>query len=486
MIHTNHHKKIASVLLSLFSLVLMLQGCTPSMYKKGVDYDNFPEKYIPIYDDSIVYSFSEKSDEYEISFGSNDRLSSIIKYYQSEFQNTSYIIIDEHEEKNEYEANGYIDDCYFELSIQDASGEEAKYFDNTIDISIEIVGIENVPVPQITDTSNDTIIVGILMPTDAYQRWRDDGKALKNQLEAKGYEAFLEYADNDIDNQIEQIEDMITLEADILVIAPVHGGALDSALTEAKNAGMTIIAYDRLLMYTSAVDYYVTFDNTMVGEMQGKYIVEALGLDKGETGPFNIEIFCGAPDDYNSYYYNLGAMSVLEPYIKKNILNVVSGQGETNSKWEDASIAGWSSQVAYERMAELLEENYGNSTIHAILSPNDSIAQGVTYALEQAGYGTEEKPFPILTGQDCDIYSIRNIIDGKQSMSAFKDTMDLVSRTVLMINQIIAAGEVETNNSYNNESIIVPSYLCSPKCVDIYSYEEILFESGYYSYDLLD
>ena len=324
-------------------------------------------------------------------------------------------------------------------------------------------------------------VVGVLMPTKDLQRWNQDGDNMKAQLEEKGYEVDLQYASNDVATQVEQIENMITKGVDVLVIASIDGSALANVLESAKADGILVIAYDRLIMDTPDIDYYATFDNEMVGTIQGNYIVETLGLDAGEVGPFTMEVFVGSPDDNNARLFNKGALDVLTPYMESGVLVVKSGEGMTNDEWTSIGILGWKSESAQERMENLLTTYYADENIDVVLSPNDSLAQGITAALDAAGYGTADKPFPVLTGQDCDVNSMKNILAGKQSMSIFKDTRDLAARTVTMVDQYLAGETVETNAVYDNNVFDVPSYLCTPVFADINNYVELLIDSGYYA-----
>jgi len=329
--------------------------------------------------------------------------------------------------------------------------------------------------------------VGVLMPTKDLQRWNQDGDNIKSQLEAKGYAVDLQYANNDVATQVEQVENMITKGVNVLVIASIDGSALANVLEEAKKADILVIAYDRLIMDTANIDYYATFDNEMVGTIQGQYIVDTLGLADGNVGPFTMEVFVGSPDDNNAKLFNKGALDVLTPYITSGVLVVKSGEGKTNEEWTKIGILGWKSEDAQARMENLLTTYYSDENIDVVLSPNDSLAQGITAALIAAGYepGSATKPFPVLTGQDCDVNSMKNILAGTQSMSIFKDTRDLAARTVTMVDQYLAGQTVETNATYNNNVFEVPSYLCTPVFADINNYKELLIDSGYYTADQL-
>ena len=260
------------------------------------------------------------------------------------------------------------------------------------------------------------ITVGVAMPTQSLQRWNQDGANMKAQLEAAGYTVDLQYANNDINTQLQQLENMLTKGVNALVIASIDGSALTDVLAKAGEQGVPVIAYDRLLMNSEYVDYYATFDNWKVGTMQGEYIVEQLDLENA-AGPFNIELFTGSPDDNNARFFFGGAMEVLQPYIDSGKLVVPSGQTDFTA----VATQAWDSAVAQARMDNLITANYaGGAVLDAILSSNDSVAIGIVAALNNAGYGTADKPFPILTGQDCDKANVIAMIAGQQNDRVFK------------------------------------------------------------------
>ena len=320
--------------------------------------------------------------------------------------------------------------------------------------------------------------VGVSMPTQSLQRWNQDGANMKKQLEAKGYEVELQYANNDINTQVQQVENMITKGCKVLVIAAVDGSSLTDALKTAKDSKVKVIAYDRLIMKTANVDYYATFDNYKVGVMQGQFIETKLNL-KTAAGPFNIELFAGNPADNNATFFNNGAMSILQPYITKGTLVVKSGQ----TKFDTVAIPSWDSSKAQARMDNLITANYAGSTkLDAVLSPNDSLAIGIVASLKNAGYGTSAKPYPVLTGQDCDKPNVKAIIAGQQSMSIFKDTRTLANKVVDMVGALVSGKSADVNDTktYNNGVKIVPSYLCDPVYVDSTNYQKILIDSKYY------
>ncbi|MCD7725055.1 MAG: sugar-binding protein [Clostridiales bacterium] len=317
--------------------------------------------------------------------------------------------------------------------------------------------------------------VGVSMPTKDLQRWNQDGSNMQSELEAAGYEVDLQYASNDVQTQVSQIENMISGGAQVLVIAAIEGSSLGEALDMAKAADIPVIAYDRLLMNSDAVSYYATFDNYMVGTKQGEYIVDALDLDNAD-GPFNMEITAGDPGDNNAGYFYNGAMDVLNPYIEEGKLVVVSGQ----TSFDEVATPTWATETAQSRAENILSSNYADGTqLDVWLCSNDSTALGVENALA-ANYNGE---YPIITGQDCDIENVKNMIAGKQSMSIFKDTRTLASQVVKMVGQILNGETVDVNDTetYDNGTGVIPSYLCEPVFADVNNYKELLIDSGYYA-----
>ncbi|GAB6277092.1 MAG: multiple monosaccharide ABC transporter substrate-binding protein [Rectinema sp.] len=322
------------------------------------------------------------------------------------------------------------------------------------------------------------VLIGVAMPTQSLQRWNQDGANLKAKLEAKGYKVVLQYANNDVNAQLQQLENMITQGAKMLVIASIDGSVLSDVLKEAKSMGVRVIAYDRLIMNTPNVDYYATFDNFKVGVIQGQYIESRLGLKEGK-GPYNIELFAGSPDDNNALFFFNGAMSILQPYIDSGKLVISSGQ----KNFTTIAIQGWDSGRAQSRMDNLITANYASGKkLDVILSPNDSLAIGIVASLKNNGYGTASKPYPVLTGQDCDKANVKAIINGQQSMSVFKDTRDLAAQVVEMVDAIMSGRTVPVNDTktYNNGVKVVPSYLCTPVFADKNNYKQLLIDSGYY------
>ncbi len=317
-------------------------------------------------------------------------------------------------------------------------------------------------------------LVGVSMPTKDLQRWNQDGSNMKAQLQKAGYSVDLQYAGNDIAQQVSQIENMIASGCKVLVIASIDGEALGTVLAKAKEAGIPVIAYDRLIMNSDAVSYYATFDNWLVGVKQGEYIRDKLDLENA-AGPFNIEFITGDPGDNNINFFFDGAMSILQPYLDSGKLVCPSGQTEKAV----VATANWASDAAQARFENILGTYYADgTTLHAVLASNDSTALGVANALESSYSGA----YPLLTGQDCDIASVKNMIAGKQSMSIFKDTRTLAAKTVEMVDALMKGTEppVNDNETYDNGTGIIPSFLCEPVFADLSNYEQILIESGYY------
>ena len=321
--------------------------------------------------------------------------------------------------------------------------------------------------------------VGVSMPTKDLQRWNQDGANMQAELEAAGFEVDLQYASNDVQTQLSQVENMISSGADVLVIAAIEGSSLGEALDMASENEIPVIAYDRLLMNSDAVSYYATFDNYMVGTVQGTYVKETLDLDNAE-GPFNIEFTAGDPGDNNAGYFFNGAFDVLKPYIDEGKLVCPSGQ----LTFEEVATPQWKTETAQSRAENILSSYYADgSNVDVWLCSNDSTALGVETALAANYTGN----YPIVTGQDCDIQNTKNMIAGKQAMSVFKDTRTLASQVVKMVGQILNGEEVDVNDTetYDNGVIVVPSYLCEPVFADVNNYKELLIDSGYYTEDQL-
>lgn len=320
-------------------------------------------------------------------------------------------------------------------------------------------------------------LVGISMPTKSSARWIDDGNNMVKVLKERGYQTDLQYADDDIPNQLAQVENMITKGAKVLVIAAIDGTTLSKALQNAADRGVKVIAYDRLIRGSKNVDYYATFDNFQVGVLQANSIVDKLGLKQGK-GPYNIELFGGSPDDNNAFFFYDGAMSVLKPYIDSGKLVVRSKQ----MGMDKVGTLRWDGAVAQSRMDNLLSAFYGKDKVHAVLSPYDGLSIGILSSLKGVGYCTAQQPCPVVSGQDAEIPSIKSMLRNEQYSTVFKDTRDLAKVAANMVDAVLAGKQPEINDTktYNNGVKVVPSYLLKPVSVDASNWKKVLVDSGYY------
>ncbi|HRW46946.1 MAG: sugar-binding protein [Caldilinea sp.] len=331
--------------------------------------------------------------------------------------------------------------------------------------------------------ADEVKLVGISMPTKSSSRWISDGENMVKVFEAAGYDTDLQFAEDDIPTQLTQIESMVANGADVLVIAAIDGATLTDVLQKAHDAGILVMAYDRLLVNTENVDYYSTFDNFQVGVLQAQQIVDALDLENA-AGPFNVELFGGSPDDTNAYYFYDGAMSVLQPFIDSGKLVVQSGQ----MGMDKVSTLRWDGATAQARMDNLLSAYYADKRVDAVLSPYDGLSIGILSSLKGVGYGSAEQPMPVVTGQDAEIPSVRSILAGEQYGTIFKDTRELAKVTAEMVDAALSGAEVPINNTttYDNGVKVVPSYLLVPYSVDATNWRELLIDSGYYTADQIE
>jgi putative multiple sugar transport system substrate-binding protein len=328
--------------------------------------------------------------------------------------------------------------------------------------------------------AQDKGTIGISMPTKSSARWIADGDNMVKVFSELGYGTDLQYAEDDIPNQLAQIENMVTKGVKVLVIAAIDGTTLSAILQQAHDSDIKVIAYDRLIRDSANVDYYATFDNFQVGVLQAGSIVDGLGLKDGK-GPFNIELFGGSPDDNNAFFFYDGAMSVLQPYIDSGKLVVQSGQ----MGMDKVGTLRWDGAVAQARMDNLLSAYYGDKRVDAVLSPYDGLSIGILSSLKGVGYGSADQPMPIVSGQDAEIPSIKSMIAGEQYSTVFKDTRELAKVTANMVDALLAGKEVPVNDTktYDNGVKVVPSYLLKPVSVGRDNWEEILVGSGYYTKD---
>jgi putative multiple sugar transport system substrate-binding protein len=330
------------------------------------------------------------------------------------------------------------------------------------------------------DAAPEDLTIGVSMPTQTSERWIADGESVQEQLEEKGYEVDLQFAGDDIPTQSQQVDQMITEGADVLIIAAVDGTALAGQLQNAADQGIPVIAYDRLIRDSENVDFYVSFDNFEVGVAQAESLVEGLG----EGGPFNIELFAGSLDDNNAHFFFDGAMSVLQPLIDDGTLVVKSNQTDI----EQVATLRWLQETAQKRMEDLLTSTYNDgSRVDGVLSPYDGLSRGIITALQNAGYGpTTEggaQPMPIVTGQDAEIASVKLIADSVQYSTIFKDTRLLAEQAVIAAEAFLNEEEPEANNTedYDNGVKVVPSYLLEVETVTAENIQSALVDSGYWT-----
>lgn len=320
--------------------------------------------------------------------------------------------------------------------------------------------------------------VGIAMPTKSSERWIADGKNMADEFKKLGYKTNLQYGEDDVDQQVSQIENMITKGVDVLVVAAIDGRALGDVLRQAGEQNIKVISYDRLILGTDDVSYYASFDNEKVGELQAGYLVEKLGLKDGaKKGPFNVELFAGSPDDNNTRYFFSGAWKILKPYIDKKQIVIRSNQ----TTLDQISTLRWDGGAAQRRMDDLLTGFYSSAKVDAVLSPYDGMSIGIISALKSGGYGTADKPYPIVTGQDAEVASVKSIIAGQQTQTVYKDTRALAKQAVQMADAALNDKKPQVNDTttYDNGKKVVPAFLLNPVSVDKTNYRKVLVDSGY-------
>jgi putative multiple sugar transport system substrate-binding protein len=328
--------------------------------------------------------------------------------------------------------------------------------------------------------------IGVSMPTQTSERWIADGKSVKEGLEKAGYEVELQYANDDIPTQLQQIDQMISSGVNALIIAAIDGTALSGQLQNAADADIPVIAYDRLIRDSENVDFYVTFDNEEVGRQQATSLLQGLkvlgedGQPGDVKGPLNVELFAGSLDDNNALFFWSGAMEVLQPFIDDGTLVVKSGQTDI----KQAAILRWQQETAQKRMEDLLTAAYSDgSKVDGVLSPYDGLSRGIITALQNQGYGGADKPMPVISGQDAEIASVKLITDGVQYSTIFKDTRKLAEQAIVASQAFLGGEEPEANDTetYDNGVKVVPSFLLESEIVTTDNIEPVLVDSGYYT-----
>ena len=332
--------------------------------------------------------------------------------------------------------------------------------------------------------SNGKKTVGVAMPTQSSERWINDGANMKKQLEAAGYAVDLQYAEDDVQAQVSQIENLIAKQVNCLVVAAIDSTALVNVLATAKQNNIPVIAYDRLLMDTDAVSYYATFDNKGVGTAIAKYIEDAKGLKtaKAEGRSYTIEFFMGSPDDNNALFLYNGVMEVLQQYLDNGVLRCKTGR----TSFEKTCILRWSQETAQQWCENYLSGFYADEKLDIACTAFDGFAYGVKAACEGAGYKVGVD-WPLISGQDAELMATKNIIAGSQTCSIYKDTRLLASKCVTMVEAVLKGSQPEINDrsQYNNGKLVVPSYLCEPVAVDKSNVESVIVAGGYYTKEQL-
>lgn len=299
--------------------------------------------------------------------------------------------------------------------------------------------------------------IGVALPDKTSENWVLAGQLFTDGLKKAGFKPDVQYApaSNTVAEQQNQIQAMVTGGAKVIIIGAKDGKQLATQVEAAKDAGVTVIAYDRLIENTKAVDYYVAFDNFKVGQLQGQALLDGLAERAGHEAPYNIELFSGSPDDANSAVFFNGAMDVLQPKIDDGTLKVVSGQTEI----AQTATEGWKAENAQRRMDSLLTSTYSSETLDGVLSPNDTLARAIITSVQQAG-----KPVPVVTGQDSEVESVKSIMEGIQYSTINKDTTLLVEQSIKMVGQLQKGEEVDVNDTeqYDNGAKVVPAYLLDP------------------------
>ena len=331
--------------------------------------------------------------------------------------------------------------------------------------------------------AQDKGLVGISMPTKSSTRWISDGESMVKEFQSLGYQTDLQFAEDDIPNQLAQIENMVTKGAKVLVIGAIDGTTLSDILSKAHEAGAKVFAYDRLIRSSANVDYYATFDNFKVGVLQAESIVKGLKERFPDVKPWNVELFGGSPDDNNAFFFYDGAMSVLQPMIDAGEIAVVSGQ----MGMDKVGTLRWDGAVAQARMDNLLSANYTDKKVHGVLSPYDGLSRGIISSLKGVGY--EPGPeMPIVSGQDAELPSVKGMNSGEQYSTIFKDTRDLAATTAKMVDAVMQGKEPEVTDTktYDNGVKVVPSNLLTPYVVYKDDIAKLLVGSGYYTQDQID
>ena len=328
--------------------------------------------------------------------------------------------------------------------------------------------------------SGDAPLIGIAMPTRTAERWIYEGEQMEALLKAAGYQVILQFANDDVTTQVSQIENMITNGARFLIICPIDGSSLSGPLATARAQGIGILAYDRLIMDTADVDFFVGFNSERIGNHMGESLMTGIGAANATPDdPLFIELFAGSLDDSNTTYYFHGALDMIQPYLDSGVVVVKSGQ----VTMEQAATPGWDSVRARERMENLLAAHYTNDTLAGALSPYDGLSLGIIAALSAVGYGTPGRPMPVVTGQDAELPSLISIWNDEQYSTIFLDFDLLVHTAVDTAIGVLSGNPPAKTKDYNNNVIDVPAFLADAYALTKANLPELIFDRGIYTAD---
>ncbi|RUS42645.1 sugar ABC transporter substrate-binding protein [Cohnella sp. AR92] len=332
--------------------------------------------------------------------------------------------------------------------------------------------------------SSSKVSIGIVLPTKSEERWIQDEQRFKDALKGSKYTTSVLFSEGSSAKEAENVETLINKGIKVLIICPFDGTAAGAAVKKAKDAGITVISYDRLIMNTDAVDYYVTFDSKTVGAKQAQYLVDHA---KGSGQP--LYLYAGAATDNNAFQFFEGSWEVLQPKIADGTFKIANSSEAqalaskaTLTHEEEAKIIGqvttlWDPNEAKNKAQTHLTAAAADMKGDvAILAPNDGTSRSIAdvFAADSA-----IKSY-VITGQDADKSSIQYIIDGKQSMTVFKDVRTLVKDAMGVALNILDGKTVETNGVSNNGNKDVPSKQTDVISVDKDNVKEKLVDSGYY------
>ena len=338
-----------------------------------------------------------------------------------------------------------------------------------------------VTAPTINDIHNlatgEGKTVGICMPNDGLY-WANGAQILKTSLEERQYTVTVCYAQNEIAQQVSQLKQFVDDRVDCLVVAPIDSVVLVELEESAEKAGIPIIAYDRLLMDTNAVDAMVTFDYTGIGAVMAQHIVQAKQLQTAakEKRSYTIEFFMGSADDNCAVLLHGGVLSVLQQYLDSGVLKCKTGR----TSFEDTYIQRWSADTAQNKCLDYLGNAYKNQTLDIVCAASDELAAGVIRALEKKGYSGSK--WPLITGQGGALEAVKNVLSGKQIMTVYKDTATMAKKCADIVHALVFGQPPEVNDtaSGNNHVIVVPAYVAKAVPVDINNYTEVLVKTGIY------